>query len=99
MNMVGNLLPGELTVVATQLDRCALRLEAIAAHVRVATATTWEGQAAQLHRQRVRDHADAIVALAAATRESAHRVRELQLVAERRLDLIGTVDLTVGIAR
>lgn len=95
---IGTILPGEIAGVATQLDRLAGRLEVCAMQVRVATAVGWEGPAARLHRERVGGHADDITALAVLVHESARRVRELQSVAESRLDLVGTVDLTVDLA-
>lgn len=95
---IGTILPGELAGVATQLDRLAGRLEVCALQVRVATAMGWDGPAARLHRERVGAHADDIAALAVRVHESARRVRALQSVAEARLDLVGTVDLTVDLA-
>lgn len=89
--------PGELAAVATRLERYAARLDACATQVRVATPVSWDGPAARLHRERVGEHADDLVALAHRVRASALLVRELQAVAESRLHLVGQVDLTVGI--
>ena len=94
---MGTFLPGELSGTAARLDRCAGRLETCAAQVRVATATSWQGGAADLHRDRVAGHADDLIALAGRVRESARLVRELQAVAESRLAVVGEVDLTVGL--
>lgn len=94
---MGTFLPGELSGVAARLDRYAVRLDACATQVRIATATSWQGAAADLHRGRVADHADDLTSLAERVRESARLVRQLQAVAEPRLDLIGEIDLTVGL--
>lgn len=94
---MGILLPGELSGVAARLDRYAVRLEVCATQVRTATATSWQGGAADLHRGRVADHAADLTSLASRVRESARLVRQLQAVAESRLDLVGEVDLTVGL--
>ena len=94
---MGTFLPGELSGTAARLDRCAGRLETCAAQVRIATATSWQGGAADLHRDRVAGHADDLIALAGRVRESARLVRELQAVAESRLAVVGEVDLTDGL--
>lgn len=94
---MGTILAGELSGTAARLDRCAGQLEVCAAQVRVATATSWQGGAADLHRDRVAGHADDLIALAGRVRESARLVRELQAVAESRLAVVGEVDLTVGL--
>ena len=95
----GTLLPGELTTTADRLEPCGTALEVTSLQVRVATATTWRGEAATLHRERVVEHADDIAALAERVRRAAQRVRTLQHVAEQRLDLVGAVDLTAGVGR
>ncbi|SMC41582.1 hypothetical protein [Janibacter indicus] len=63
---------------------------------RVATSTTWRGEAATLHRDRVGEHSSDLQALARRLREAAGLVRDLEAAASRRLDLLGDVDITVG---
>lgn len=91
---IGSILPGELSGIATGLERQARRLEVCAVQVRVASAASWQGEAADLHRERVGRHADATAVLAGRVREAAGLVRELQAVADARLALVGEVDLT-----
>ena len=99
---IARLLPGELTSVVNQLDRCADRLEVCAlqaAAATTATVTTWQGPAASLHRERVRGHVDDLNVLAAGVRRAARRVEDLQAAAERRLLEVGSIDLRVGLGR
>lgn len=92
---IDRLLPGELTVVAVRLERLADRLDVCAAQVRVATASSWQGEAARLHRDVVGEQADALAAYARRAREAAARVRHLRAVAESRLHALGAVDRTI----
>lgn len=96
---IARLLPGDLTGVVNRLDRCAERLELCALQAAAATVTTWRGQAASLHGERVRGLVDDLNALAAGVRQSARRVEHLQVTAERRLLEVGRVDLTLGLGR
>ena len=81
----GTLLPGELTTTADRLERCAARLEVTALQVRVATATTWRGEAAVLHHDRVDEHAGDLRGLARRLREAAGLVRDLEAATRRRM--------------
>lgn len=88
--------PVDLTDVAARLERAAGRVDVCATQARVATSTTWRGEAATLHRDRVGEHSSDLQALARRLREAAGLVRDLEAAASRRLDLLGDVDITVG---
>lgn len=93
---IPTLTPVDLTDVATRLERAAGRVDVCATQARIATSTTWRGEAATLHRDRVGEHARDLSALARRLREAAGLVRDLESAAHRRLDLLGDVDITVG---
>lgn len=94
---IDRLLPGELTAVAARLERHADRLDACAVQARSATATSWQGEAARLHRDVVGEHADDLATYARRVRQAAADVRHLQAVAESRLHMVGAVDLTARV--
>lgn len=88
--------PVDLTDVAARLERAAGRVEVCAVQVRVATSTTWRGEAAVLHHDRVDEHAGDLRGLARRLRAAAGLVRDLEAATRRRIDLVGDVDVTAG---
>ncbi|UTT66554.1 hypothetical protein NMQ01_02225 [Janibacter sp. CX7] len=88
--------PVDLSDVVARLERAAGRVEVCAVQARTATSTTWRGEAAVLHHDRVDEHASDLRALARRLREAAGLVRDLEAAARRRIDLVGDVDVTAG---
>lgn len=86
----------DLADLAARLDGAARRLRACAAQAAVATSTTWRGQAATLHRDRVEQHAADLRRLAEAVEEAARLVRSLEAVARSRLEVVGRVERGTG---
>lgn len=88
--------PVDLSDVAARLEQAAGRVEVCAVQVCIATSTTWRGEAAVLHHDRVDEHASDLRALARRLREAAGLVRDLEAAARRRIDLVGDADVTAG---
>lgn len=87
----------DLDAIATRLDRCAERIAARAAVTRSAPSETWRGGAADLHHERLTEHAADLDDLAGRIGGAATLVRHLGSTARDRLATLGEVDLTVGL--
>lgn len=86
----------DLEAIAVRLDRCAERIEVHAVQTRLGTSHTWQGAAAERHRERVAGHGADLHALAERIRVAAVRVRLLATTACERVTLLGTVDVGTG---
>ena len=87
----------DLDAIATRLDRCAEHIAAQAAVTRSATTATWRGRAADLHHERLTEHATDLDDLARRLGGAATAVRHLGSTARDRLATLGTVDPTAGL--
>lgn len=86
----------DLDAIATRLDRCAEHIAVRAAVTRSATSETWRGRAADLHHERLAEHATDLDDLARRLGGAATAVRHLGATARGRLAALGEVDLTAG---
>ena len=86
-----------LDAIAARLDRCAERVSVQAVAIRAGTSETWQGGAADRHRELVAGHAADLDDLADRLRDAASAVRHLRSTARARLVDLGRVDRTVGV--